>query len=142
MTGVQTCALPILAALLAFDYDADLQTNARIMEKAMSTVRTIEITRATRSTQMGGLKIKKKQPIGLIDDDLVAVGDSNIDVINQALAKLDLDKAEVVTIYYGAGTGPAEAEQVSASIRERRPQLQIDVVQGSQPHYSYIISVE
>ncbi|MFC1982427.1 DAK2 domain-containing protein [Chloroflexota bacterium] len=131
-----------IAVLLAFDYEADLKTNVQIMKKAMSGVKSIEVTRATRSTKIGDLKIKKKQPIGLLDDELVAVGDTNIDVINKVLARLDLDKAEVVTVYYGADAEPAEAEQVSASIREQYPQLQVEVIRGGQPHYSYIISVE
>jgi len=131
-----------VAALLAFDYEANLETNTEIMKKAISAVRTIEITRAVRSTQLGGLKIKKKQPIGFLDGDLVAVGASTADVLNQTLARLELDKAEVITIYYGADTEPAEAEQISTSIREQHPQLQIEVVRGGQPHYNYIVSIE
>lgn len=131
-----------VAALLSFDYEADLNTNTRIMEKALSSIRSIEITRAVRSTKVNGLKIKRKQPIGLLDGDLVAVGDNNTDVINQVLAKVDLDKAEVVTIYYGADAEATEAEQVGASLREQYPQLQIEVIRGGQPHYSYIISIE
>ncbi len=72
----------------------------------------------------------------------MAVGDSNLDVINQVLAKLKLDKSEVVTIYYGADAESAEAEQIKASLSERYPQLQVEVIRGGQPHYSYIISVE
>jgi len=131
-----------VAALLAFDYEADLLTNTRIMEKAISTVNSIEITRAVRSTKVGDLKINRKQPIGLLNGELVAAGTDNADVINQVLARLDLDKAEVVTIYYGTDTTYGEAQQVSASIREQHPQLQIEVVQGGQPHYNCIISVE
>jgi len=131
-----------VAALLAFDYEADLETSIQIMKKAASTVKTIEITKAVRSTQLGELKIGKKQPIGFLDGALVVVGNSTIDVLNQMLAKLDLDKIEVITIYYGADTKAAEAEQVSSSIRERYPQLQIEIVHGGQPHYNYIVSVE
>jgi DAK2 domain fusion protein YloV len=131
-----------VVALLAFDYEADFKTNLQIMEKVISSVRSIEVTRAVRSTKLNGLKIRKKQPIGLLDDDLVAVGDTNLDVINKVLDKLDLDKAEVATIYYGADADSAEAEEISASIREQHPQLQIEVIKGGQPHYSYIISVE
>ena len=131
-----------VAALLAFDYEADLPTNTQIMEKAISAISSIEVTRSVRSTKVGDLKIKRKQPIGLLDGELVAVGTDNTDVINQVLAKLDLDKSEVVTIYYGADTVTEEAERVSASIREQRPHLQVEVVQGGQPHYNYIISVE
>jgi DAK2 domain fusion protein YloV len=131
-----------VVALLAFDYEADFNTNTQIMEKALSSVKSIEITRAVRSTKLNGLKIKRKQPIGLLDGELVAVGNSNLDVINQVLTRLDLDKAEVVTIYYGADTESAEAEQIGTIIRERHPQLQIEVINGGQPHYGYIISVE
>jgi DAK2 domain fusion protein YloV len=131
-----------VVALLAFDYEADFKTNLQIMEKVISSVRSIEVTRAVRSTKLNGLKIKKKQPIGLLDDNLVAVGDTNLDVINKVLDKLDLDKAEVATIYYGADADSDEAEEISANIKEQHPQLQIEVIKGGQPHYSYIISVE
>ncbi|MFQ6122975.1 MAG: DAK2 domain-containing protein, partial [Dehalococcoidales bacterium] len=131
-----------VAALLAFDYEADFETNAKLMTRAKSTVNSIEITRAIRSTQIKGLKIKKKQAIGLLDGDLVAAGDNTTDVLNQVLAKLNLDEAEVITIYHGADTESAEAEQVGLAIREQHPQLQIEVVHGGQPHYNYIVSIE
>jgi len=131
-----------VAALLTFDYEADFETNARLMREATSTVKTIEITRAIRSTQLNGLKIKKKQAIGLLDGDLLAAGDDTMDVLNKILAKLDLKKTEIITIYYGADTELAEAEQISASIREQYPQLQVEVVRGGQPYYNYIVSIE
>ena len=131
-----------VAALLAFDYEADLETNAQNMNKAKSAVKSIEITRAIRSTRLGGLDIKKRQAIGFLDGDLVAVGDKTDAVLNEVLARINLDKAEVITIYPGADTKPAEAEQVGATIREEHPQLQVEVVQGGQPHYNYIVSVE
>ena len=131
-----------VAALLAFDYEADLETNAQNMKRVKSEVKSIEITRAIRSTRLGGLDIKKRQAIGFLDGDLVAVGDKTDAVLNEVLARINLDKAEVITIYPGADTKPAEAEQVGATIREEHPQLQVEVVQGGQPHYNYIVSVE
>jgi DAK2 domain fusion protein YloV len=143
VTVVPTQTIPQgVVALLAFDYEADFNANAEIMEKALSSVKSIEITRAVRSTKVNGLKIKRKQPIGLLDGDLLAAGDSYLDVINKILAKLDLSKSEVVTIYYGEDTDADEAEQINASIMEQYPHLQIEVIRGGQPHYSYIISVE
>ena len=131
-----------VAALLAFDYEADLETNAQNMKRVKSEVKSIEITRAIRSTRLGGLDIKKKQAIGFLDGDLVAVGDNTDDVLSEVLARVDLDSAEVITIYHGADTKPAEAEQVGATIRQQHPQLQVEVVPGGQPHYNYIVSVE
>ena len=131
-----------IAALLAFDYEADFETNVQIMKKSKSAVKSIEITRAVRSTQLDGLKIKKKQAIGFLDGGLVAVGDNTADVIKEVLARLDLDEVEVITIYYGADTEPAGAEQVGVTIREQHPRLQVEVIRGGQPHYNYIVSVE
>ncbi len=131
-----------VAALLTFDYEADFETNARLMKEAKSNVKTIEITRAIRSAQLDSLKIKRKQAIGLLDGDLLAAGNDSIDVLEKILAKLDLRKAEIVTIYYGADSELAEAEQVSASVRERYPQLQVEIVRGGQPYYNYIVSLE
>ena len=131
-----------IAALLAFEYEADFKTNVQLMHKGKLTVRSIEITRAVRSAKLGGLSIKKKQAIGFLDGDLVTAGNNNTDVCNEVLSKLDLGKAEVVTLYYGTDTDLAEAEQVSAHIREQYSQIQVEVVSGGQPHYNYIISVE
>jgi len=130
------------AALLAFDYEADFETNAKLMTEAKSGIKTIEITRATRSTRLNGLAIKKKQAIGLLDGHLLAVNDEPDDVLSELLARIDLDKAEVITIYYGDDTDEAEAERVSTSIREQHPNLQVEVVSGGQPHYNYIVSIE
>ena len=131
-----------VVALLAFDYEAEINTNAEIMEKALSSVKTIEVTRSVRATKINGLKIKRKQPIGLLDGELIAVGDTNLEVVNQLLSRLGLEKAEVITIYYGEDAEVAEAEQISAGIMEKYPQLQVESISGGQPHYSYIISIE
>ncbi len=131
-----------IAALLAFDYEADFETNLKLMDEARQAVKTIEVTRAVRATKLGKFKIKRKQPIALLDDELVAVADTTLEVLSKVMSKLGLDKAEIVTIYYGADSQPAEAEEISAGIRERYPHLQIDVVQGGQPHYNYIVSIE
>ena len=140
---VPTTTIPQgVAALLAFDYEANLESNIQIMTRAVAAVKTIEICRAVRSAKLGDLKIKKKQPIGFLDGDLVSVGESGLEVLNKMLSKLDLGKIEVITIYYGADTKSAEAEQVAGDIRSRYPQLQIEVVRGGQPHYNYIISIE
>ncbi len=131
-----------IAALLAFDYEAEFETNARLMGEAKSRVKTIEITRAVRPARLNGLNIKKKQAIGLLDGELLTAGNNPLDVLNKTLAKLKLKKMEIITIYYGADNTADEAEQVSASIREEYPQLQIEVVRGGQPHYNYIVSIE
>jgi hypothetical protein len=131
-----------VAALFAVDNGADFETNVNNMLQAISTVKTLEITRATRSAKLGGLDIKKNQAIGLLDGELVAAGDSINNVVIDLLTKIDLDKAEIITIYYGAGTKEDEAQQLRAAIHQKYAELQIEVVNGAQPNYNYIVSVE
>jgi DAK2 domain fusion protein YloV len=131
-----------VSALLAFDYEADFETNAKLMARAISTVRSIEITRAVRSAKLGDLTIRRKQAIGFLDGALVNVGTSPADALSKVLAGLDLEMAEVITIYFGADTELAEAQEVSNKICRDHPHLQVEVVRGGQPHYNYIVSVE
>jgi DAK2 domain fusion protein YloV len=131
-----------VASLLAFDFEADLKTNARLMRQAIPAVQTAEITRAVRSTKINGIKIKRKQAIGLLNGELVAVGDSTASALYDTLDKLDLDTQEIITIYFGIDTEQTEAEQASTAIREKHPHLQVEVIRGGQPHYHYIVSIE
>ena len=131
-----------VAAILAFDYESDFETNGKVMEKARTGVRTVEITRAIRTTKIGDMRIKKNQAIGLLDTDLIAVSNTALDVLNKVLEAINMDEAEVVTIYYGQMVEKPDAEKVANCIRERYAELQIEVVKGGQPHYEYIISIE
>jgi len=112
------------------------------MENALPSVKTIEVTRAVRATKINGLRLRRRQPIALLDDELIAAGETNIDVVIKVLSKLNLKQSEVITIYYGAEAEVAEAEQLSAAITEKYPHLQVETIRGGQPYYSYIISIE
>jgi len=131
-----------VAALLAFDFEADFETNSKAMEKARKAVRTVEITKAIRTTKIGDMRIRKNQAIGLLDTDLVAVANTAQDVLNKVLDEIDMTEFEVVTIYFGQDVEKADADKVAAVIGEKYPNLQIEVVKGGQPHYLYIISIE
>ncbi len=131
-----------VAAILAFDYEADFDANIKAMERALKSVRTVEITRAIRTTKIGDMRIRKNQAIGLLDTDLVAVANTAQDVLNKVLDVLDLDESEIATIYYGQDVNKEEADKIGASISEKHSNLQIEVVNGGQPHYEYIISIE
>ena len=131
-----------IAALLAFDYEADYDTNTRIMTEALASIKTVEVTRAVRATQVNGLAIKKKQAIGLLDGTIVAVADEPTEVLRSTLTKAGIKKAEVVTLYYGDDTQESEAQQIKEEIASKYPNLQVEVVKGGQPHYNFIGSVE
>jgi len=132
-----------IAASLAFNRDASLEENARIMQEAISAIRTIEITKAVRQTRINGQKIKKGQLIAILDDeDLIASDNDVAHVLFKALMKADIGNAEVMTIYYGAETQAKEVEDVVRKIREGYQHLEVEVIHGNQPNYNYIISLE
>ena len=141
---VPTKTLPQgIAALLAFNYEGSLEENASAMGEAVATVKTVEITRAVRSTQIKGLKIKKGQVIGILDDDnLVAAGNSVDEVLFESLDKAGIESAEVVTLYYGVDVEMEQAEKILQQIQDKYPDMQVDMIRGGQPHYEYIVSLE
>ncbi|MFC1941500.1 DAK2 domain-containing protein [Chloroflexota bacterium] len=131
-----------VTALIAFIPETDFETNVKEMNQAKSTVKTIEITRVTHSTRVSGLNIKKGQAIGLLDGKLLAAGNEAGEVLGDLLPRIDLDETSIITIYYGADTDETEAEGTGAAIRQQYPMLEVEVANGGQPHYNYIISVE
>ncbi len=131
-----------VAALMAFDPQIDFETNVKQMNREKSTVKTIEISRAVRSTKLNGFGIKENQIIGFMDGELLSVADKASDVITDICTKIDFDGAEIITIYYGKETETAEAEKVGEIIRRHYPMLEVEVIDGGQPHYNYIVSVE
>lgn len=132
-----------VAALIAFSYEDSLKKNAQVMEEAIATVKTVEVTNAVRDTRMKGLKVSKGQAIAIVDDEeLVAVGDSMAEVVFEALDKAGVESAEVVTMYYGADVEVAQAEQIIQELRNKHPDKQVEMVSGGQPHYGYIVSLE
>ncbi|GAI26416.1 unnamed protein product, partial [marine sediment metagenome] len=131
-----------IAASLAFSYDMDLEENTRAMKEAITAVKTIGVTKAVRKTRMNGQEIKKGQPIAILNDEnLIAGGNNMLDIIFQALTKTNIENTELVTIYYAAEAQAIEAEDIAQKIREGY-HLEVEVVQGGQPHYNYIISLE
>jgi DAK2 domain fusion protein YloV len=131
-----------IAAALAFSYDMDFEQNARIMEEATKVVRTVAITKAIRNVQLDGLEIKKGYFIAILNDEaLVASGDNASHVILKALEKTNTANVDMITIYYGAETREAEAENIAKEIRDKYP-VEVEVLYGGQPYYNYVISLE
>jgi dihydroxyacetone kinase-like predicted kinase len=131
-----------IGALLAFNYQADLESNAERMVQAAREMETIEVTRAVRSTQINGIDVTEGDVIGLLNDELVAAGADYTAVILDVLSRASVDDYEVVTIYYGEDSTPEEANALAEQILERYPGLESEVHEGGQPYYRHILSLE
>jgi DAK2 domain fusion protein YloV len=131
-----------IGALLAFNYQADLETNVGIMEQAAKNVRTVEVTTAVRSAQLNGLRVEQGEVIALCDGNLVVSGHDIPAVVKEALAQAGIEESEIITLYYGDNTTKGNAESLVNDLLALYPGLEFELVEGGQPHYHYIISLE
>jgi DAK2 domain fusion protein YloV len=131
-----------VSALLAFNYQTDLETNAEAMDRARRKVRTLELTFAVRPAQVNGLQVAEGQVIGLLDGEIIACGCDLDTVALEMLQQIATQDEEIVTLYAGQGVSPVRVEALVCRIRERFPEQEVELVDGGQAHYPYIISVE
>ena len=131
-----------IAALLALDPEADLDRAVEAMTAASRSIRCGELTVATRSVEMDGIHVRQGQVIGLLDDRLCASGDDMAQVLTQLLERASAAEAELVTMYYGTPLSEEKAEALADAARQAWPALEVEVVEGGQPHYHLILSIE
>jgi DAK2 domain fusion protein YloV len=148
LTQKEVCVVPSdtppqgIAALLAFNYEADFATNCQNMTEAAKSIQTVEITTAVRSVQIGGVRVREGDYIGLINGNLTIAGPNMGQVIHDTLHRMSVDRYEIVTLYYGAAVTEQEAQATVKRIKEQYGHLEIEVVNGGQPYYAYILSAE
>jgi DAK2 domain fusion protein YloV len=131
-----------IAALLALNYQADLETNVEAMQRAMDDVETGEITLATRSATVNGVAVADGAVIGLHNGELKVSGLTIEEVTRDVLRAMDSRDREIITLYYGEDISEEEAHDLADLLQEDWPEQDIEVIPGGQPHYHYIISVE
>jgi dihydroxyacetone kinase-like predicted kinase len=131
-----------LTAMLSLQPDGELDTVAANMTKAAGTVQTGEITVATRSVEIDGVTVKDGQVIALLDGKLVTSANSVEEGCATFLEKANAAEHELITFYYGQDLSHAEANRIADLMREKYTEQEIEVQEGGQPHYQFIISVE
>ncbi len=131
-----------IAALLSFNYDADFQENCQAMSEATQHIQTAEITTAVRTVQIGGVRVREGDYIGLINGNLTVAGQQIERVVQDTLERMGIDQYEILTLYYGEDITADVAQQTAQRIKQHYSHLEIEVVNGGQPYYAYIVSVE
>jgi DAK2 domain fusion protein YloV len=131
-----------IGALLAFNFQSDMETNRAAMQQAARAVHTIEVTRAVRDADVDGLSVKDGEYLGIANGRVVASATSADEALLTALVSSPIADMEIVTIYFGAGSTAKATDAVAARIREEHPGLAVEVVEGGQPHYPYVVSLE
>lgn len=131
-----------MTALMGFNPDNDLATNVTSMEDNLSAVKNGEVTTAIRDTTVQGRTIKKGDFMGIIDGNIETTQKTRLEAAI-AMVKLMLDEdSEIVTIIYGKDAKKTEAEKLEKAINEMDDELEIEIHEGDQPVYPFIVSVE
>ena len=131
-----------IAALLACNFEADYATNCHIMTEGATNTQTAEITTAVRTVYIGGVRVREGDFIGLINGNLAVAGQNIDDVICDTLQRMHIDRYEILTLYYGEDVTAQEAQETAKRIKGQYSPIEIEVVDGGQPYYAYILSVE
>ncbi|AXH04227.1 DAK2 domain-containing protein [Lactiplantibacillus plantarum] len=131
-----------MTAMLAFNAEADLDDNQAAMEETLSTVVSGQVTHAVRDTTIDGLEIKKDDYMGLVDGKIVITNpDRDTAALDMVKAMLDED-SELVTIIYGKDATKTDADHLAAKVQELDDELEIEIHEGDQPVYPFLVSVE
>lgn len=141
---LQTKTIPQgISAMLMFDEEADADKNALAMTQAAESVQTALVTFAARDSEVEGVPVKKGEIMGLCNGKIRFVGADKVDIAFKAASKLIKKyQGEIVTLIYGEESAEEEAEALKQRLEEKFSDLEISIVNGGQPIYYFIISVE
>ena len=148
MIGVESAVVPTktvpegLAAILAFNPEADVAVNAAAMAEAASYVKTGQVTHAVRETIIDGVDIAKDDFMGIAGGKIVTASTSLDEVMKTLMDSLIDEDDEIVTILYGEDISEEDASTIANDIENRFDHVEVELYHGKQPLYPYIISVE
>ncbi|UKJ46333.1 DAK2 domain-containing protein [Lysinibacillus sp. ACHW1.5] len=131
-----------MAAILAFNPEAAVDVNKKTMSEAFTNVKTGQVTYAVRDTSIDGVEIHKDDFMALAEGKIVLSTPALKDAAEKVIKDLVDEDAEIVTVIYGEDTTEQAASELVAFIEENYPDVEVELFDGKQGLYPYIISVE
>ena len=131
-----------ISAALAFNPDASVEENERAMTEAANSVHTASITYAVRDTNYDSREIHSGDIMGMLDNKLEILGHSAEDVAVECAEKMVHEDSSLITIYYGSDVSEERARELGDALEEKYPDCDVEVQNGGQPLYYYLVAVE
>lgn len=131
-----------LAAMFRFVPHGDFDEVVSEMNTALEEVDTGEITTAIRSVEVDGVKVNEGETIALLNGKLVSSTQSLEEACISLIKKTDANQYELLTLFYGSDVSKQDANHIVDTIRSAHPHLEVELQDGGQPHYQFIISFE
>ena len=131
-----------LAAMMRLAPDGNFDEIVREMTEALDGVESGEITTATRSVEIDGVAVKEGQTIVLHNGQLILATDGVEQACLGLLEMARADDYELITMFYGADMPKNEVNRIADIVRRAYPNQEVEVQEGGQPHYQFIIAIE
>ena len=130
-----------LCACIMFNPDVDFETNLSAMSDAITMVKTGQVTYAIKDTVYEGMEIKAGEFMGIMEKEIVTSVPDKLEACRTLIDHMIDEESEIVTLIYGEGTNQEEADTIAQYIEDKYD-VEVEVNNGEQPVYSFIVSVE
>ena len=131
-----------ITALLNFDPDKEISDIAEAMNESIESVHTAQVTYAARDSDFDGYAIHAGEYLALLDGKLIGSFTEMPKMLGKMGEAFEPLDPELITVYYGENVTQDEAEETAAALEDKFPDAEVTVVNGGQPVYYYMISVE
>ncbi len=131
-----------IAAMIGYMPGESVETNTESMNESVSAVVSGAVTYAIRDTRMGEFEIKENDILALKSGDLCKVGRDLMETTSELLEEMITDETSILTIFYGEDASPEQAEALRAKVSEAYPGIEVEVQEGDQPIYYFLLSAE
>lgn len=131
-----------ITALISYVPDKTVEQNTEEMMEAMGNVKTGQITYAVRDTRIDDKEIRQGDIMGIGDHGILAVGKEIEDTAVATVQEMTDEDSEIISIYYGADVSAEDAEQLAERLEDMYPDYDVELNEGGQPIYYYVVSVE
>ncbi|HHT67563.1 MAG TPA: DAK2 domain-containing protein [Erysipelotrichaceae bacterium] len=131
-----------ISSAITFNPELDAEENFRCMKAALKNVKSGEVTYAIRDTEYNGLKVKKDDYIGIYEKEIVVDNPDKIEALMFLLDKMVDNESSIITILVGQDVDEKTLEKVTDKVTEKYSDLDLDIREGNQPVYSFLVGVE
>lgn len=131
-----------MAAILAFNPEASVEDNKEGMTEAFSHVKTGQVTFAVRDTSIDGVEIRKDDYMALAEGKIILSTPKMLEAAKKVVSELVDEDSEIITILYGEDATAEQANELSSFIESHYPDAEVEIVEGKQSLYPFILSIE
>ncbi len=131
-----------VAAMLQLDVSADVESNVEEMEEAIETVRTGRVTEASRGVTLNGVTVEPGMLVGMLEREIVAAGEDVSAVVRSLVEAARPGDGDLVTLYRGGPLDTESAGQIAGEVEAAFEGVEVELVEGGQPHYHFLVAVE